>query len=168
MRIGRLLMICLLTVASGALVDAAAAAGERPALLVALDGRWTMVGDVVGKPVKYDMEVLPTLQSTFTELHMTDVQTPAKYEARVFIGVGKGGEVIVHWLDSFGAQFSIPHGTGAITEDTIVFNIPYPDGQFRDTLTYRPAEQAWTLTIEAAAADGSWKHFAKYDIRRGK
>jgi hypothetical protein len=72
----------------------------------------------------------------------------------------------VHWLDSFGAEYSVPYGTGAIKGNAIVFNIPYPSGQFRDTLTYQPAQQAWTLLIEAAKPDGSWGHFAQYEIRR--
>jgi hypothetical protein len=138
----------------------------RPALLKALDGQWTMVGDVKGKPVQYDMEAFPTLQGTFTEMHMNDVHVPSRYEARVFIGADKGGQLIVHWLDSFGAKYSVPHGTGAITGNAIIFNIPYPSGQFRDTLTYQPTRQVWTLLIEAAKPDGSWGHFAQYEIRR--
>jgi hypothetical protein len=145
---------------------AAEGAGGRPLLLESLDGRWTMVGDVMGKPVQYEMEAFPTLQGTFTEIHMNDVQVPSEYEARVFIGVDKSGEVIAHWLDSFGAKYSAPHGTGSVTDSTIVFYIPYPSGQFRDTLSYQPAAKTWTLVIEGAKPDGSWLHFAKYDIRR--
>jgi hypothetical protein len=112
------------------------------------------------------MDAFPTLQGTFTEIHMNDVQVPSEYEARVFIGVDKSGEVIAHWLDSFGAKYSAPHGAGLVTDNTIVFYIPYPSGQFRDTLRYQPAEKTWTLVIEAAKPDGSWRHFAKYDIQR--
>lgn len=65
---------------------------------------------------------------------------------------------------SFGGKYSVPHGTGSISGNSIVFNIPYPDGQFRDTLIFQSAQQTWTLAIEAAQPDGSWKHFAKYDI----
>jgi hypothetical protein len=145
---------------------AAEEAATRPALLAALDGRWTMIGDVMGKPVQYDMEAFPTLQGTFTEMHMNDVHVPSEYEARVFIGADKGGQLIVHWLDSFGAKYSVPHGTGAITGNTLVFSFPYPSGQFRDTLTYQPKQKTWTLLIEEAKPDGSWAHFAQYGIRR--
>lgn len=64
----------------------AAPAVSGPALLTDLEGRWTMRGDVRGKPVTYTMEARPTLQGKFVELHMRDVQLPAQYEARVFIG----------------------------------------------------------------------------------
>lgn len=165
MRIFILIIVAFMLVTSSHLTNATEGTTVRPALLKALDGHWTMVGDVMGKSVQYDMEAFPTLQGTFTEMHMSDVHRPSQYEARVFIGVDKSGQVIVHWLDSFGASYSVPHGTGAITGDTIVFNFPYPSGQFRDTLTYRPTQQSWTLLIEAAKPDGSWTHFAGYDIR---
>lgn len=158
--------VAVMFAALGHPANAAEAAAARPALLVALDGRWTMVGDVMGKPVQYDMEAFPTLQGTFTEMHMNDIHVPSKYEARVFIGADKDGRLIVHWLDSFGAKYSVPHGTGAITGNTIAFSFPYPSGEFRDTLTYQPARQTWTLLIEAAKPDGSWGHFARYEIQR--
>ena len=139
----------------------------RPPLLQALDGRWVMNGDVRGKPVRYTMLASPTLQATFTEMHMLDVQVPPRYEARVLIGFDAASQsVIVHWLDSFGAKYSIPHATGQITGATLGFTFPYPGGSFRDTLTYDKEHDCWTLQIEAAQPDGSWKHFAQYFIRR--
>lgn len=144
----------------------AADTNTRPALLASLDGHWVMVGDVMGQPVQYDMEAFPVLQGAFTEIHMNDVETPSQYEARVFIGVAKDGKLIVHWMDSTGADGSIPHGTGSISPNGIVFKIPYPDGTFRDTLTRHPAQKSWSFLIEAEQPDGSWKHFAKYTLRR--
>jgi hypothetical protein len=142
-------------------------ADERPDLLKALDGGWVMTGDVLGKPVTYDLEAGATLQDAFTELHMKDVHLPAEYEARVFIGWDAGNRtVIVHWLDSFGGKYSIPHGTGQIAGNVLEFTIAYADGPFRDTLTYDPQGATWRFVIEAGQKDGTWKHFAQYDIRR--
>ncbi len=94
----------------------------RPEILKALDGSWIMSGDVMGKPVTYTMVAEPTLHGTFTEMHMTDVQVPSEYEARVFIGYDPTSKsLIAHWMDSFGATYSIPHGTGHITGNTIEF-----------------------------------------------
>ncbi len=143
------------------------ATDARPEILKALDGNWIMTGDVMGKPVTYTMMAEPTLHGTFTELHMVDIQVPSDYEARVFIGYDPdSGSVIVHWMDSFGAEYSIPHGTGHITGNTIEFTIPYKDGPFRDTLTYSPEKGSWEFVLEALQSDGSWKHFAGYEIRR--
>ncbi|MDN5871930.1 MAG: hypothetical protein L0H73_14560 [Nitrococcus sp.] len=120
----------------------------------------------MGKPVEYDMEAFPTLQSAFTEIHMNDVERPSQYEARVFIGLTKSGMVIVHWLDSFGAKYSVPHGTGTLDGNTITFKIPYPSGAMRNTLTYQPSKHTWSWVIQAQQTDGSWKHFAKYTVQR--
>lgn len=143
------------------------AAETRPALLAALDGTWLMVGDVLGKPVRYRLMVSPVLAGAFTELHMTDVQEPPQYEARVFIAHdNESGHVIVHWLDTFGGKGSIPHGTGQLTGDTIEFTIPYDQGPFRDRLTRDKTSGAWRFTIESSEGTGQWKHFAAYDIQR--
>jgi hypothetical protein len=140
---------------------------ERPAALKALDGEWIMTGDVMGEPVTYRMAAGPTLQGAFTEIHMNDVQVPSQYEARVLVGHDVDGRsVIAHWMDSFGAKYSVPHGTGTASENTIQFIIPYEEGAFRDTFTYSPETDTWVFVLEAAQPDGKWKHFARYTARR--
>jgi hypothetical protein len=140
---------------------------NRPDLLQQLDGSWTMSGDVRGKPVTYSLEVKPSLLGAFTELRMQDVQVPAKYAANVYIGYDHTTKtVIVHWMDSFGAKYSIPHGTGDIKENTLQFTFPYEGGHFRDTFTFEPAAGYWTFVLESQQPDGSWKHFAKYKVVR--
>lgn len=140
---------------------------ERPPALKALDGNWVMSGDVMGKPVTYRLVAGPTLQGTFTELHMSDIQVPSQYEARVFIGYDADSKkVIAHWMDSFGAKYSIPHGTGRVTGNSVQFTIPYESGSFRDTFTYNPASKTWLFVLEAAQPDGTWKHFARYSVHR--
>jgi hypothetical protein len=141
-------------------------AGKRPALLQALDGHWVMTGDVLGKAVTYDMVAAPALHGTFTGMHMKDVQDPSEYEARVFIGVDPDSQVVItHWLDNFGVRYSIPHGTGQVSGNTTQFTIKYNDGPFRDTLTFHSLDRSWSFVIEASQLDGSWKHFACYEIR---
>jgi len=146
---------------------AAAASDSRPPLLKALDGDWQMTGDVRGKAVTYAMHAAPTLQDKFTEIHMTDVQRPPKYEARLFIAYDPlKKSLIAHWLDNFGGEASIPHASGQIEGNTIEFVFPYKDGPFRDRLTYDSKTSSWTFTIEAGSADDRWRHFARYDMRR--
>jgi hypothetical protein len=139
----------------------------RPPLLQQLDGNWTMSGDVRGKPVTYTLEAKPSLLGAFTELRMQDVQVPAKYAANVYIGYDQTTKaVIVHWMDSFGAKYSIPHGTGALDGNTLQFTFPYEGGRFRDTFTFDPDTGHWTFVLESQQSDGSWKHFARYDVVR--
>jgi len=99
---------------------------NRPEILRKLDGNWVATGDVMGKPVQYNVTSTPALQGQFTEISMNDVQVPSQYEARIFIGFdSESNQIIAHWMDSFGAQYSIPHGTGSISENTIEFIVPY-------------------------------------------
>lgn len=140
---------------------------ERPAILKALDGDWIMSGDVMGKPVSYRMTAGSTLQGAFTEIHMNDVQVPSEYEARVLIGYDtESNSIIVHWMDSFGAKYSIPHGTGNLSDNSIQFTIPYGASPFRDTFTYNSDTNTWLFVLEASQPDGTWKHFARYNVRR--
>jgi hypothetical protein len=142
-------------------------AASRPALLAALDGAWEMSGDVMGKPVSYNMTAGPTLGGQFTEIHMQDVRVPSEYEARLFVGYdAQTGKVIAHWLDTFGPMFSVPHGTGQISGNMIEFIVPYDDGPFRDRLSFDPERRRWRLEIDSQNPSGEWQHFARYDFRR--
>jgi len=139
----------------------------RPPLLRQLDGEWLMQGDVLGKPVTYLLVAGPTLRARFSELHMRDLAEPPQYEARVFLGVdAETGELIAHWMDDFGARYSIPHGTGRIEGGIMQFTFPYADGPYRDTFEFDPSNATWSFRVETGQPDGSWKHFARYDIRR--
>jgi hypothetical protein len=144
-------------------IDAATGAQQ---LLTRLEGSWRMVGDVRGKQVQYKLESTRVLAGKFVELHMVDVQVPPRYEARVFIGADKTGKIFAHWLDSFGPEYSVPHGEGSVTSNQIEVRIPYPGGAFRDTFVFLPSSQEWTLTIDAEKAAGEWQHFAAYRLSR--
>lgn len=140
---------------------------NRPAILQKLDGNWVVTGDVRGKPVQYNVITAPALQGRFTEISMNDVQLPSQYESRIFIGFDSdSNQIIAHWMDSFGAQYSIPHGTGIILENTIEFIVPYPDNSFKDRFEYHPESDSWTLEITAQQPNGTWEYFARYSFRR--
>jgi hypothetical protein len=122
-------------------------------LLDELVGEWRMVGQVRGQPVTYDVLARRVLNGRYVELHMRDVARPAQYEALVLIGEDTlPKHVVVHWLDSFGAAFSIPPGAGVISGDTVRFDIPYRDGPFRDTFVFRRADRTWRFDWRRAIA----------------
>jgi hypothetical protein len=123
-----------------------------------------MTGDIKGKPVTHKMVAGPTLQGAFTEIYMKDVES--KYEARVLIGYdAESNSAIVHWIDSFGAKYSIPHGTSSARDNSIQFTFLYGSGPFRDTFTYNSDTNTWLFVLEASQSDGTWKHFARYNVR---
>jgi hypothetical protein len=137
------------------------------ALLDHLVGRWRMTGSVRGQPATYTLDGARVLQGRFVELHMEDVNQPPAYEARVFIGVDSGGsQYIAHWLDKFGAAYSIPHATGHARGDTLVLTFSYPTGPFRDTFVYHRPTDSWHFRLEAADSTRAWRLFAEYHVRR--
>jgi hypothetical protein len=145
----------------------ASPAASMDSLLERLVGQWRMTGAVRGRPVTYALDATRVLQRRFVELHMVDVSHPPAYEARVFIGVDSaGGQYIAHWLDNFGAAYSIPHATGRARGDTLLLDFPYPSGAFRDRFVYDRRTDAWSFRLEAADTTGAWKLFAEYRVRR--
>jgi hypothetical protein len=136
-------------------------------LLEHLVGRWTMTGAVRGSPVTYTLDAGRVLQGRFVELHMTDVQRPPAYEARVFIGVDSAGpRYLAHWLDNFGAAYSVPPAVGEARGDTVVLTFAYADGPFRDTFSYDRPTDTWHFLLEAGDSTGRWRLFADYAVRR--
>jgi len=154
----------------GSPADLRAQSAQQPAtrsLLDELVGDWRMVGQVRGHPVTYDLVTRRILNGRFVELHMTDAGRPSQYEARVFIGEDTAARgVLVHWLDNTGAAYSVPHGKGMISADSVQFDIPYSDVTFRDTFVFSRANGTWTFRLEASDGRGGWKPFAAYELRR--
>jgi hypothetical protein len=135
-------------------------------LLQRLVGTWEMNGTVRGTPVTYRLEGRRVLQNRFVELHMEDISTPPGYEARVFIGADSTGRIIAHWMDVFGAAFSIPPGSGAVRADTLEILFQYADGPFRDRFVYNRRDDSWHFRLESGDGSGGWKLFGEYQVRR--
>jgi hypothetical protein len=118
-------------------------------LLGRLVGQWTMTGTVRERPATYRLDVTWVLQQRFIELHMQDVKhMPPLYEARVFIGADTLlSHYIAHWLDNFGAAYSVPPATGTARGDTLTLDFPYPVGAFHDTFVYDRATDTWRTDL---------------------
>jgi hypothetical protein len=139
----------------------------KDSLLRHLVGRWTMRGSVRGRPATYRLDVAWTLQRRFVELHMVDVHSPPAYEARVFVGSDTvPGQYLAHWMDNFGAAYSVPPATGRARGDTLILHFPYPTGTFQDTFVYDRATNAWNMRLDVADGSGGWKLFAEYRATR--
>jgi hypothetical protein len=162
-----LLVLLLATSRTAPAAAQAATPASMDSLLGHLVGSWRMAGMVRGHPAMYHLEAARVLQNRFVELHMKDVATPPQYEARVFIGVDSAGaRYIVHWLDNFGAAFSIPHAVGQAAGDTIQFTFAYADGPFRDTFVYDRQQDRWHFRLESGDSAGAWRLFADYGVER--
>lgn len=160
-----LLFILIAAVASVPL--AAQTPASTDSLLERFVGQWAMAGTVRGRPATYALDVSRVLQGRYVELHMTDVHLPPGYEARAFLGADTAGTgVIAHWLDNFGAAYSVPTATGAARGDTLVLNFPYATGAFRDTFVYDRTHDRWDMRLERADGSGGWTLFAQYEAHR--
>ena len=133
-------------------------------LLEHLIGDWTVKGVVGTHPVQYRMDGRWTLQHRYVELHMQDVKhRPAQYEARVFIGPDTVSDrVLAHWMDSFGAAYSVPPATGVVHGDSLLLDFPYPTGAFHDSFVFDRARKTWAIRLDTADGKGGWKRFAEY------
>ncbi|MBX3174277.1 MAG: hypothetical protein KF709_07680 [Gemmatimonadaceae bacterium] len=126
-------------------------------------GDWTMIGQVAGDSVRYTLRVTRTLQGRYVSLHMLEDATPPTYEARVVIGADTvAPRVIAHWMDSFGAAYSVPAGYGTARGDSIQFTIAYSRSTFRDVFSAN-ADGTWRLAVDAQTPNG-WRSFAEYRI----
>jgi hypothetical protein len=128
-------------------------------------GSWTVTGTTMGKPTVTAARVLAEFGGAFLELHVKDPSGKSTYEARVFFGREKDGSLIVHWLDATGGETSRTLGTGRIDGDLVTLNFPYPDGMFRDRLSYDRAHDRWRLWIEMGPTDNP-ETFSDWDFSR--
>lgn len=161
-------------VAAAALgVAAAAFAADRPAappdpFLAQLAGSWSLVGTVLGKPVRYRATGSWVLEGGWLRLELLDLGRPASYHAEVYFGYDpKANDYVAHWLDRFGAAGARVVATGRRDGRTLVLEFPYAEGAFRDTLTLDSGGRSGSLLLESQRTDGSWATFASYALTRG-
>jgi hypothetical protein len=147
------------------------AAGPGPAprdsFLGQLAGRWTLIGTVLGKPVRYRGDGMWVLNDGWLRLALVDRGKPPAYQADVYLGFDpKTDEYIAHWLDRFGAAGARVVATGRRDGQTLVLLFPYESSPFRGTLTLAPDGLTGSSLLESQKADGTWSTFASYTLRR--
>ena len=141
----------LLLGASRVRADDMAPVPARPVLadglLGHLLGDWRISGPVRGRMVHNAAEARAVLGGAFVELHIHDPSPRHAYEARVFIGRTASGGLVAHWLDGTGGETSRTLGRGRIDGDVVELDFAYPNGMFRDRLSYDRAADRWRLLI---------------------
>ena len=139
--------------ALGCSASALAAPKPTDGVLGHFVGTWSITGTTLGKPTVTSAEVQPEFDGSFLELHIKDPTAPIGYEARVFFGSDSSGRLVVHWIDGSGGETSRTLGRGQIQGNLVTMDFPYPDGAFRDRLTYDSAKDSWRLYIESGPID---------------
>ena len=137
------------------------------ALLDNLAGEWKLKRQIRGRNVENTMSAEWVLNHQFIRVHMKDVQTPAQYEAMVFIGYDNTSErYVAHWIDVFGGRFSETLGYGTRDRNSIKFVFEYPDGPFHNTFTWNPQMKSWRFLGEQKNKQGKWVTFAEDTLTR--
>jgi hypothetical protein len=159
------LLLSILAVPGTACADAAGDADN--AYLEKLLGEWDMTGTMGSRALHDHARCERVLLGGFLRLHMIDAAPAPEYEADVFIGVDAvRHDFIAHWLDRFGAAGARVVGTGRRDDAHLVVIFPYVTGAFRDTFTFMPDSDTWSLVLEAQKPGGSWSTFATYTLAR--
>lgn len=136
-------------------------------LLDAMAGDWMVTGTTLGNPIKYTLHGQRVLAGGFVRLDLVDTNNPPAYQADVYLGYDRTkNDYIMHWLDQFGAAGARVVGEGRREGESLVIDIPYADGAFRDTLTYDPNARRWHWLLEAQDKNGKWSTFANYNLAR--
>ena len=132
-----------------------------------LIGTWTISGTLLGHPTHTGADVKPVFGGAFLEMHVLDPEGQDHYEALIFFGQATDHKLVVHWLDGTGGETSRTLGTGQVSGDLASITFPYPDGIFRDRLTYDPARDRWRLLIEMGP-EAHPKTFSDWFFERAK
>ena len=138
-------------------------------LLENLVGDWQLTRKIGGRTAANVVKAEWVLNHQFLLIHMKDVNTPATYEAMVFIGYDNTSErYVAHWIDVFGGRFSETLGYGQRSGNNIKFVFEYPDGPFKNTFTWRPETKSWICLLENKDGKGNWKVFAEDTLKHSK
>lgn len=128
-------------------------------------GTWAVTGETRGRPTETGAEVREAFGGAFLELHIKDPSGRSPYEARVFFGQDEAGGLVIHWLDATGGATSKTLGAGRVTAEGAAFAFPYPDGVFRDRLTYDAGRDTWRLLIQTGPENAP-ETFSDWTFRR--
>jgi hypothetical protein len=136
-------------------------------LLENLTGNWKLTRQIRGRTVENTVKVEWVLNHQFLLVHMKDVNTPAMYEAMVFIGYDNTSDrYVAHWIDVFGGRFSETIGYGQRSGNSIKFVFEYPDGPFHNTFTWKPETKSWSFLGQQKDKLGKWGVFAEDTLKR--
>ena len=133
---------------AGLVARSARATVPGEGLLSHLIGEWDVTGQTRGRATATGAVVSRLFGGLFIELLIKDPTGRSPYEARVFFGMDVKGGLVVHWLDATGGESSKTLGFGRLEADAAVFSFAYPDGTFRDRLSYDAGADTWRLRIE--------------------
>jgi hypothetical protein len=123
--------------------------------LSGLIGNWNVTGTTLGKQVSQTATGQWVLAHQFVLLRFKGA-----YEADVYIGYdAPRRRYVEHWIDVFGGSGATVVGYGERRGSTLAFLFEYPEGKFRNTMTYDARSDSWHIHYESQRRSGMWSEF---------
>jgi hypothetical protein len=135
-----------LALAAIVMLGGAAAKPAPPSVYDALVGCWKLDGQVRGKPALQLARGRWVLEHKYFLLDLINAPGAKPYGAAILFGQEANGQVVVHWLDTFGAEYSKTLGRGTDTATTTDVLFAYPDGPTRNRITLLPGGH-WRMLV---------------------
>jgi hypothetical protein len=138
-----------------------------------MTGSWDLAGQVMGREAHHQVRAEWVLDRQFLSIREETApdapKTEKRYESLWFLGYDSVSErYVLHLLDVFGGRFSETLGYGTRHGDQIEFVFEYPDGPFRTTYHWNPADNTWQWRMKQKDKEGKWSEFADLRLVRSK
>jgi hypothetical protein len=167
-----ILAFCCLALASPALAQQPT---FHDALLDSLVGHWVLTGTIGKKTTTHDVTATWVLNHQYLEFQEISREknkdgTPV-YEAAVYIAWDQPtSEYVCAFLDVFGDISTESFGHAPRKGDSIalVFQDRKDTGKFHNTLTYRRADDSWTMNMDQEDPKGKLTPFARTTLTKAK
>jgi len=143
LRIGGLIATVGLALAAG---NAQAAEPKPARVFDRLAGCWSVTGQVRGKPIRNLASGRWVIDGAYFLLQLKTPPGEKPYQAAIFFGRKEKGEILIHWLDRFGAEYSQYPGVGVETATGVDATWAYPDGPTRNRISLLPGGR-WRMLI---------------------
>jgi hypothetical protein len=138
-----------------------AATPKSPRVFERLAGCWSVTGVVRGKPVTNLAKGQWVLGGAYFLLQLKTPPAEKPYQAAIFFGRMEKGEVLVHWLDPFGAELSQYPGRGTETATGVDATWAYPDGPTRNQISLLPGGR-WRMLVTETPTGKPMDVFSDY------
>ncbi len=120
-----------------------------------LAGCWQIDGVVAGKPIKHLAKGGWRLDGNYFVYQEQSAPGEPAYQAVAFFGRRDDGKLVMHWLDTYGGQYSQTTGFGEEKADRIEVDTPYPDGPMHSVITW--ASTGASPAASAGEPTGGWR-----------
>ena len=153
----------LIAVSAAALLLGGQAHAVPKRVFDALTGCWQVHGAVRGQAAHQLAKGGWTLGGKYFLLQLAALPPDKPYQAAIFVGTDDHGQVVAHWLDVFGGEYSKTLGRGSETADGLDLTFDYPDGPTRNRVSLLPGGR-WRMLVTETPKGQAERVFSDYEL----